>query len=488
MCLAEAHAGAARFGEVEAVLAPFEEEASAAPPDVAAAYVLMRLRALLRGPGDQPDRAPRVLGRFEGWHDDADWRALTVTVAAWMAMNELAFEEVDALVAPSLADPSVSIERRLHLLMVAARSTARRGRVDDYDAIVAEVERLSEQLESDPFDLAIRVTRKEAARITAARDLPGVRGRTLRRLEQANRRGDPYEYVALVYNLAHIEAMQGHHAEARDAFQRAADHLSPADAFNLGPITDVMLAITLAYLGEEEEARHALDRTDASIARMPYLVRAIAPDRDRAEAMLEMAAGRVSAAREMLLVTATTAARDVLVASESLHVAMLLGADAAYCAGELERLAHGAQDDVIHAWARHARAVADRDPAAQFAAAEAFEELSLDLDAAQAAALAAASFHDAGLRDSSNRASALAAACAARCPGVRVPALALRPDAPELTAREREIAGLAARGLSNPEIAQALVLSIRTVETYILRASHKLGVHNRVDLAKVLAE
>ena len=41
-----------------------------------------------------------------------------------------------------------------------------------------------------------------------------------RRLEQSSRRGDPYEHVALLYNLAHIEAMQGHHAEARVAFIR----------------------------------------------------------------------------------------------------------------------------------------------------------------------------------------------------------------------------------------------------------------------------
>jgi DNA-binding NarL/FixJ family response regulator len=44
-----------------------------------------------------------------------------------------------------------------------------------------------------------------------------------------------------------------------------------------------------------------------------------------------------------------------------------------------------------------------------------------------------------------------------------------------------------ARGRSNPEIAAALVISIRTVETYILRASRKLGVHNRLELAKAVS-
>jgi DNA-binding CsgD family transcriptional regulator len=194
----------------------------------------------------------------------------------------------------------------------------------------------------------------------------------------------------------------------------------------------------------------------------------------------------MSAAREQLLAAAATAGDDVLVASESLHVALLLGADAKHCAAGLEALALDAQDDAIHAWARHARAVADRNPTAQLAAAEAFEELGLDLDAAQAAALAAVAFRRDGLSASANRASTLAGRCADRCPGVRVPALAARPDAPDLTAREREIAGLAARGLSNPDIADALVLSVRSVETYVLRVYRKLGVRNRSDLSKAL--
>jgi DNA-binding NarL/FixJ family response regulator len=149
-------------------------------------------------------------------------------------------------------------------------------------------------------------------------------------------------------------------------------------------------------------------------------------------------------------------------------------------------LAVDAQDDAIHLWARHARAVADRDPKAQLAAAEAFEEAGLDLDAAQAASLAAIAFRHAGLSDGANRATTLAARCATRCPGVRVPALAVRPDAPALTAREREVAGLAARGMTNADIAEALVLSVRTIETHVLRACRKLGQHDRTSLGRAL--
>jgi DNA-binding NarL/FixJ family response regulator len=54
--------------------------------------------------------------------------------------------------------------------------------------------------------------------------------------------------------------------------------------------------------------------------------------------------------------------------------------------------------------------------------------------------------------------------------------------ATELTPREAQIATLAARGLTNQQIADQLVLSVRTIETYIYRAMQKRGVNNRRDL------
>ncbi|MET8283245.1 LuxR C-terminal-related transcriptional regulator [Micromonospora sp. NPDC005174] len=55
-----------------------------------------------------------------------------------------------------------------------------------------------------------------------------------------------------------------------------------------------------------------------------------------------------------------------------------------------------------------------------------------------------------------------------------------------LTARERQIAGFAARGLSDREIAEALVLSVRTVQTHLGRAYRKLAVTSRRDLSDAL--
>lgn len=55
-----------------------------------------------------------------------------------------------------------------------------------------------------------------------------------------------------------------------------------------------------------------------------------------------------------------------------------------------------------------------------------------------------------------------------------------------LTAREWEVAGLAARGLSDRRIAERLVLSVRTVETHLARAYRKLRVTSRRELTDAL--
>jgi DNA-binding NarL/FixJ family response regulator len=52
----------------------------------------------------------------------------------------------------------------------------------------------------------------------------------------------------------------------------------------------------------------------------------------------------------------------------------------------------------------------------------------------------------------------------------------------QLTAREKEIVGLVALGLSNPDIAAALTISHATAKTHVSRAMTKLGARDRAQL------
>jgi DNA-binding NarL/FixJ family response regulator len=83
---------------------------------------------------------------------------------------------------------------------------------------------------------------------------------------------------------------------------------------------------------------------------------------------------------------------------------------------------------------------------------------------------------------SAERAGQLAAACG----GAVSPAIiGARLPAP-FTQREREIAVLVAQGLTNRQIANTVSLSVRTVEGHVYRASCKVGVGGRSELAHLV--
>ncbi len=64
----------------------------------------------------------------------------------------------------------------------------------------------------------------------------------------------------------------------------------------------------------------------------------------------------------------------------------------------------------------------------------------------------------------------------------------VQSGAAALTPSERRIAVMAAEGLANRDIAQALFVTLRTVEMHLSNAFRKLGVSSRTQLAAALAE
>ena len=57
-----------------------------------------------------------------------------------------------------------------------------------------------------------------------------------------------------------------------------------------------------------------------------------------------------------------------------------------------------------------------------------------------------------------------------------------------LSEREEEVLRLLADGYTNKQMAEQLGLSVKTVETYRLRVTQKLGRRTRADLVRYLRE
>jgi DNA-binding CsgD family transcriptional regulator len=141
------------------------------------------------------------------------------------------------------------------------------------------------------------------------------------------------------------------------------------------------------------------------------------------------------------------------------------------------------------AFAMHATALVAGDADALDACATRFAECGAPLLAAEAAAEAAERYQRAGRGTARLTASARSQAWAAQCEGAQTPCLrrAGRPPALDsLTGREREIAELAARGLSKREMADCLDVSVRTVGNHLNHIYGKTGTSSRAELAVLL--
>ncbi|HEY2957803.1 MAG TPA: LuxR C-terminal-related transcriptional regulator [Actinomycetota bacterium] len=244
------------------------------------------------------------------------------------------------------------------------------------------------------------------------------------------------------------------------------------------------LVLPLALAGDLDAAEQAFRKADvAQIGRSRLFLLAVE------EARWWIAAGRgdLSGAVQRSLATADLAAsmgvNDYL--AVFLHDAARLGA-AAKVAGRLRALAALTDGPVVGLYAAHATALAAQDGTALDEVAGSFEAVGAMLLAAEAAAEAAVAHRAAGREHAARTSAVRSKLLADQCEGARTPALGLLEQPPGLTRREREIAGLAAAGLSNRAIAERLVVSVRTVDNHLQHAFDKLGIRSRRELGRLI--
>lgn len=245
----------------------------------------------------------------------------------------------------------------------------------------------------------------------------------------------------------------------------------------------LVLARAYAAVGEVDQAERVL--ADAEEHSGPHMA-LHEPQRMIARAWVAAAEHSQHTAIDLARKAADLAHRTGQYAqeAEALHHAARFGDRT--LATRLAAVAARVQGPAAGIYARHAAALAHSDTTALAAVSVEFEDAGLLLAAADAAAQAVPIFDHAGQRRPSAQAAARATALAARCDGACTPAITAAARPLPITEREREIAALIGRGLSNRAIAERLCVSVRTVEGHIYRACIKLDATDRDQLAKLI--
>jgi DNA-binding CsgD family transcriptional regulator len=277
---------------------------------------------------------------------------------------------------------------------------------------------------------------------------------------------------------------RGRVRSARVQLTEAAVLLRRLDVGRLLPWCLASLARAAALSGDGESASAFMAEADA--VAVPEIC-AWQPEVEMSRAIVLAAAGE------------HTAATEVLLQSEEWCAARSMDAPRVVIAQELARL--GRADlgapilDRVAADGRLPAVVGAQLAAATGDALDAVAELWVDIGdvlwAAEAAAQAAAAHEADGLARKTGVSRRRAAELRALAEDAISPLLSILDSGVEarlLTGREREVAALAAKGLTRREIAERLFLSARTVANHLNHIYAKLGVSDREGLLAALGE
>ena len=239
-------------------------------------------------------------------------------------------------------------------------------------------------------------------------------------------------------------------------------------------------------LGDLEQARELRDEATAS---RDFGALVFDGDAARARAWVDLGLGEHSRALDALVEAAELqeSRGQPAFAMFALHDALRLGG--AGLATRIEKLARVCDGPFPAAAAAHAAALRADDPETLERVAEDFESLPMHLAAAEIWATAGRQWQAASQRARASAANRRVQEQLARAQVGSTPLLATVANLgspTRLTRREEEVAMLAARGLTNAEIADRLCVSVRTVESHLYAAYGKLGITDRAALAAVV--
>ncbi|BBU22556.1 LuxR family transcriptional regulator [Mycobacterium xenopi] len=355
------------------------------------------------------------------------------------------------------------------------------GHVDDL-ADVAEraVERAITAFESSPMRFWFGAVYARACRLTGHID---ECGQSARRIADSARDVPGFAYANLAFLLGHASLVRGDLRSALSLLREARAGVEKHGATTgLRPASCFGLAEAHAKLGQVAAAEEALAEAQRFVP-AEYLFMQTA---------LSLATGWTLAAKGYLgeaIATAHQAATEARERGQPTHELACLQAAAQWGDASQASRARDLADELslplANTVARHAESLLSGDGEGLLAASSEYQAIGDRVAAADAAAQAAAVFTSRQHRQRGLYATATARELAAECAGLCTPALRTTAGLP-LGGRQREVIELAIAGLSNREIAERLVMSVRTVEGHIYRACQRVGVNTRDELKTVI--
>lgn len=283
-------------------------------------------------------------------------------------------------------------------------------------------------------------------------------------------------------NLGRVSLLQGRAGTAQRWFRECAAICR--DSGFVGPrrLAVTGLAVASAWLGDAAGSAAAVAEVEG-LAAFGFLHHEVA----LGQAWAAVAAGDPESARRRLRDAAAEAVgtEHRISAAWLFHDVVRLGDPSVH--EELSAIAAACDSPLVAARAGHAEAVAAESPAGLADSAARFADMGALLLAAEAAVAAARAYRRAGEPRPGAAMATQAEEWAAACEGAMTPGLVeVGAAAVPLTRREKEVALLAADGVTSKEIAERLFLSPRTVDNHLQSVYSKLGVTSRADLRAAL--
>ena len=297
--------------------------------------------------------------------------------------------------------------------------------------------------------------------------------------------GSVEEQATFGWQLAKAVADRGNVDEAVRHTQKAISIFRQLDRPQFVEFCLIYQALAFGVAGRAADAAESLRELERLGTTPSYFM---GVDLLLARGWLAVAEGHLRRGRDILLEAGETAERigDLVGAAAALHAVGRIGY-AKDAAASLADVAVGVEGELVRARATHVRALATDCPDELESVSRVFEELGALLLGAEAAADAAVAWRRRGDQRRAAAAGQRASWLAGDCGGADTPALRAMGSRASLTPSEWETAQLAAGGHSNRTIAEALVISIRTVENRLQSVYEKLGVSGRSGLADALA-